>query len=139
MTWPTWPLALAYRCSSGARASFRYTCRKFRDALREHYPAESEILFANKPNNGLAYRHIMNQESAGGDWFGVNEMYLSLLAGTDPKTLILNGSNKSTEKTGDGSGQRALHQHRRYLTSSTGSTKCANGWVGSRQPYRSGT
>ena len=28
----------------------------------------------------------------------MNELYLSLLAGTDPKTLVLNGSNKSTEE-----------------------------------------
>lgn len=40
----------------------------------------------------------MNQEGAGGDCFGVNEVYLSLLAGTDPKTLVLNGSNKATEE-----------------------------------------
>ena len=44
---------------------FRYTYRQFRDAFRKHYPGESEILFANKSNNGLAYRHIMNQEGAG--------------------------------------------------------------------------
>ena len=40
----------------------------------------------------------MNQEGAGGDCFGVNEMYLALLAGTNPKTLVLNGSNKQTEE-----------------------------------------
>ena len=77
---------------------FRYTYRQFRDAFRKHYPGESEILFANKSNNGLAYRHIMNQEGAGGDCFGVNEMYLSLLAGTDASTLVLNGSNKQDEE-----------------------------------------
>jgi len=77
---------------------FRFTYRQFRDAFRKHYPGESEILFANKSNNGLAYRHIMNQEGAGGDCFGVNEMYLSLLAGTDASTLVLNGSNKQDEE-----------------------------------------
>ena len=77
---------------------FRYTYRQFRDAFRRHYPAESQILFANKSNNGLAYRHIMNQEGAGGDCFGVNEMYLALLAGTDAGTLVLNGSNKEDEE-----------------------------------------
>jgi diaminopimelate decarboxylase len=71
----------------------RYTYRRFRDAFRAHYP-EVEILFANKSNNGLAIRHIMNQEGAGGDCFGLNEMYMALLAGTNPKTLVLNGSNK---------------------------------------------
>src|SRR5919112_2046769 len=40
----------------------------------------------------------MNQEGAGGDCFGVNEMYLALLAGTNPKTLVLNGSNKQPEE-----------------------------------------
>lgn len=75
----------------------RYTYRQFRDAFRAHY-ADVEILFANKSNNGLAIRHIMNQEGAGGDCFGVNEMYLALLAGTNPKTLVLNGSNKETEE-----------------------------------------
>ena len=75
----------------------RYTYRRFRDAFRSRYP-DVEILFANKSNNGLAIRHIMNQEGAGGDCFGVNEMYLALLAGTNPKTLVLNGSNKQPEE-----------------------------------------
>src|SRR2546426_5021457 len=80
-----------------SESQFRHTYRQFRDAFRKHYP-DVEILFANKSNNGLAYRHIMNQEGAGGDCFGVNEMYLALLAGTNPKTLVLNGSNKETEE-----------------------------------------
>ena len=80
-----------------AENQLRYTYRQFRDAFRKHYP-DVEILFANKSNNGLAIRHIMNQEGAGGDCFGVNEMYLALLAGTNPKTLVLNGSNKQTEE-----------------------------------------
>src|SRR5579871_5497229 len=80
-----------------SESQLRYTYRQFRDAFRRHYP-DVEILFANKSNNGLAIRHIMNQEGAGGDCFGVNEMYLALLAGTDPTTLVLNGSNKQTEE-----------------------------------------
>ena len=80
-----------------SESQLRHTYRQFRDAFRKHYP-DVEILFANKSNNGLAIRHVMNQEGAGGDCFGVNEMYLALLAGTDPKTLVLNGSNKETEE-----------------------------------------
>ena len=76
----------------------RYGYRRFRDAFAKEYNGEVEILFANKSNNGLAIRHIMNQEGAGGDCFGVNEMYLALLAGTNPKTLVLNGSNKEDEE-----------------------------------------
>ena len=75
----------------------RYTYRSFRDAFRAHYP-DVDILFANKSNNGLAIRHIMNQEGAGGDCFGAQEMYMALLAGTDPRTLVLNGSNKQDEE-----------------------------------------
>ena len=75
----------------------RFTYRRFRDAFKSRYP-DVEILFANKSNNGLAIRHIMNQEGAGGDCFGVNEMYLALLAGSNPKTLVLNGSNKQPEE-----------------------------------------
>lgn len=80
-----------------SESQLRYTYRQFRDAFRRHY-SNVEILFANKSNNGLAIRHIMNQEGAGGDCFGVNEMYLALLAGTNPKTLVLNGSNKQPEE-----------------------------------------
>ena len=75
----------------------RYTYRAFRDAFRRHYP-DVEILFANKSNNGLAIRHIMNQEGAGGDCFGAQEMYMALVAGTNPKTLVLNGSNKQDDE-----------------------------------------
>jgi diaminopimelate decarboxylase len=76
---------------------FRLAYRNWRDAFAKRYPMV-EVLFANKSNNGLAYRHIMNQEGAGGDCFGINEMYMALLAGTDPKTLVLNGSNKQPEE-----------------------------------------
>jgi diaminopimelate decarboxylase len=75
----------------------RYNYRAFRDAFRKYYP-DTEILFANKSNNGLAIRHIMNQEGAGGDCFGAQEMYMALLAGTNPKTLVLNGSNKQDDE-----------------------------------------
>lgn len=75
----------------------RQNYRAFRDAFRAHYP-DTEILFANKSNNGLAIRHIMNQEGAGGDCFGAQEMYMALLAGTNPKSLVLNGSNKQDDE-----------------------------------------
>ena len=75
----------------------RQNYRAFRDAFRAHYP-DVEILFANKSNNGLAIRHIMNSEGAGGDCFGAQEMYMALLAGTNGRTLVLNGSNKQTEE-----------------------------------------
>ena len=77
---------------------FRHNYRKFRDAFQKHYPGTVEILFANKSNNGLAVRYIMNQEGAGGDAFGHNELYLALFSGVDPKKLVLNGSNKGVKE-----------------------------------------
>ena len=76
----------------------RHNFRRFRDAFAARYPGTVEILFANKSNNSLAVRHIMNQEGAGGDAFGINEMYLALLTGADPKKMVLNGSNKEPEE-----------------------------------------
>ena len=56
---------------------------EFESGTFDNYNGEVEILYANKSNNSLALRHIMNQEGGGGDCFGVNEMYISLLAGTN--------------------------------------------------------
>jgi diaminopimelate decarboxylase len=109
---------------------FRYTYRRFRDAFSKYYPAESEILFANKSNNGLAYRHIMNQEGAGGDCFGVNEMYLALLAGTDPRTLVLNGSRTSRTRKSRWLSQTACASTSMRWTNSIASTRFVNARAG---------
>ena len=96
-----------------SESQFRYTYRQFRDAFRHHYPAESQILFANKSNNGLAYRHIMNQEGAGGDCFG-GERNVPVPAGRNrcehPGAERLQQGGRGT---GNGGGQRAMHQYRR--------------------------
>jgi diaminopimelate decarboxylase len=73
----------------------RHNVRAITRAFRARYP-RTEILFSNKANNNPAVRRIFNQEGAGGDCFGYGELYLSLLAGTDPGKLMLNGSNKQT-------------------------------------------
>ncbi|MSO54105.1 MAG: diaminopimelate decarboxylase [Rhodospirillales bacterium] len=80
-----------------SEGQLRHNYRRFRDAWQRHYD-DVHVLFANKSNNGLAIRHIMNQEGAGGDAFGYNELYFALLAGADPKKTVLNGSNKGEEE-----------------------------------------
>lgn len=75
----------------------RHNYRRFHRAWAERYPSV-QVLFANKANNNLAVRRVLQQEGAGGDCFGVGELYLSLLAGVDPRKLVLNGSNKSLEE-----------------------------------------
>ena len=62
-------------------------------AFRSRYP-RTEILFANKANNNPAVRAVFSLAGAGGDCFGYNELYLSILGGADPRLLVLNGSNK---------------------------------------------
>ena len=77
-----------------SEGQFRHNVRRFLDAFGARYP-DVEVLYANKANNALAVRHIMTQEGAGGDAFGVGEMYFALLCGTPGAKLVLNGSNKS--------------------------------------------
>ena len=106
------PSNSARRSTSSRKISCATPTGEFRDAFRSHYP-DVEILFANKSNNGLAIRHIMNQEGAGGDCFGVNEMYLALLAGTEPEDAGAQRLEQAARRARDGDPERALHQHRR--------------------------
>ncbi len=77
-----------------SEGQIRHNVRAITRAFRGRYP-RTEILFSNKANNNPAIRRVFNQEGAGGDCFGYGELYLSLLAGTDPDKLMLNGSNKA--------------------------------------------
>ena len=71
----------------------RRNYRRFRDAFATLYP-NVVVLYATKANNDLAVRRILTSEGAGGDCFGLGELTISLLAGTPPDRLVLNGSNK---------------------------------------------
>ena len=71
--------------------------RKWHDAFAARYP-RSEILFATKANNNLTVRRIFTRAGAGGDAFGPGELYLTLLAGTDPDRVVLNGFNKQDQE-----------------------------------------
>jgi diaminopimelate decarboxylase len=70
-----------------------HNVRAISQAFRRRYP-RTEILFANKANNNPAVRAVFSQSGAGGDCFGYNELYLSILGGARPELLVLNGSNK---------------------------------------------
>ena len=71
----------------------RRNYRRFRDAFATLYP-NVVVLYATKANNDLAVRRILTSEGAGWDCFGLGELTISLLAGTPPARLVLNGSNK---------------------------------------------
>lgn len=79
-----------------SEAQIRSNYRRIRDAYRARYTEGAvTILYAVKANNNLAVRKILSQEGAGGDCFGIGEIYISLLGGADPEKLVLNGSSKS--------------------------------------------
>ncbi len=76
----------------------RHNYRRFFKAFADLYGAERlSVFFAIKSNNNLAIRRIFSQEGAGGDCFGMGELYASLLGGADPQKLVMNGSNKPPE------------------------------------------
>ena len=70
---------------------------RYRDAYVSRYP-RSEILYATKANNNLAVRRVFTLAGAGADTFGPGELYLTLMAGTDPRRVVLNGFNKRDEE-----------------------------------------
>ena len=95
---------------------FRHNYRRFREAFQSRYP-KVDILFANKSNNGMAIQRIMNQEGAGGDCFGENELYLALLAGTDPATPIIHDGHRISAGRAVATGLTAIFE-----------TDCRRGW-----------
>jgi diaminopimelate decarboxylase len=75
----------------------RLNARRFHRAFADRYPRVT-VLYANKANDNLAIRHILTQEDAGGDCFGLGELTVSLQSGVPPSKLVLNGSNKTTHE-----------------------------------------
>jgi diaminopimelate decarboxylase len=78
-------------------AQIRQNYRRFYAAFADRYPSV-HIHFAIKANNNLAIRRILTQEGAGGECFGMGELWATLQGGTDPAHTVINGSNKSTEE-----------------------------------------
>jgi diaminopimelate decarboxylase len=77
----------------------RHNYRKFYNAFASRYTGNKvQPLYAIKANNNLAVRRILFQEGAGGDCFGLGEMYATFLGGADPRKIVLNGSNKTEEE-----------------------------------------
>ena len=72
----------------------RHNYRRIRDAFAARWGAGVNVHFAIKSNPALAVRRILTQEGAGGDCLGVPELHASLVAGTPPERLVLNGNNK---------------------------------------------
>lgn len=80
-----------------AEGTLRANYRRIYRAFSGLWPSEVTVMYAIKANNNLAVRAILHHEGAGGDCFGESELYATFLAGADPSTVVLNGSNKSVE------------------------------------------
>lgn len=78
--------------------SLRTACHQYRDAFKQYYPGESQVLYASKAWNCLAVCAIVAQESLGIDVVSGGELYTALKAGVDPSLLYLHGNNKSLDE-----------------------------------------
>jgi diaminopimelate decarboxylase len=77
--------------------TIRTRIRRMRKAFADHYPNEMIVCVGMKANWGLAVRRVVVQEGAGGDAFGLGELTVAMLAGSDPRKIVLNGANKAEE------------------------------------------
>src|SRR6478609_2593653 len=59
--------------------ALRANFRRIRSAFREQWPGTVEALYAIKSNNNLAIRRVLASEGAGGDCFGLAELYATFL------------------------------------------------------------
>lgn len=75
----------------------RQNVKAYQEAFVSRYP-RSKIFFATKANNNIAVRTVYTQAGAGGDAFGVGELLVTLLAGTPPHWIVLNGFNKGDDE-----------------------------------------
>jgi diaminopimelate decarboxylase len=77
-----------------SEARLRANYRRIRDAFAARWPAGVEVCYAIKANPALAIRRVLADEGAGGDCLGLHELQASIVAGTPPAALVLNGNNK---------------------------------------------
>jgi len=75
----------------------RYNYRRLYEAFSSRYP-RVDVFYALKANNNLAVRRILYTEGAGGECFGLSEMYATFIGGADRGRVVINGSNKSPEE-----------------------------------------
>ncbi|MGK7919508.1 MAG: diaminopimelate decarboxylase [Trichodesmium sp.] len=75
--------------------TLRTACRQYRDALKQHYPGESLVLYASKAWSCLAICAICGAEGLGIDVVSGGELYTAIQAGVNPEKIYFHGNNKS--------------------------------------------
>ncbi|NJR76477.1 MAG: diaminopimelate decarboxylase [Scytonema sp. CRU_2_7] len=75
--------------------TLRLACQQYRDAFKQYYQGESQVLYASKAWNCLAICAIIASEGLGIDVVSGGELYTALTAGVSPDKIYLHGNNKS--------------------------------------------
>ena len=76
-------------------ATLRMASRNYRQVFAQHYPGESQVLYASKAWNCLAVCAIAASEGLGVDVVSGGELYTALQAGVKTDRIYLHGNNKS--------------------------------------------
>ncbi|MEZ5926858.1 MAG: hypothetical protein R3D57_21020, partial [Hyphomicrobiaceae bacterium] len=80
-----------------SESTIRHNYRRIHRAFQDVYPAEVIVCAGMKGNAGLAARRVIVEEGGGGDAFGLGELTVAMMAGSDPRKIVMNGANKSRE------------------------------------------
>ncbi|MEH2108595.1 diaminopimelate decarboxylase [Nostoc sp.] len=78
--------------------TLRSACQQYRDAFKQYYKGESQVLYASKAWNCLTVCAIAASEGLGIDVVSGGELYTALQAGVSPEKIYLHGNNKSREE-----------------------------------------
>ncbi|MHC5595190.1 MAG: diaminopimelate decarboxylase [Nostoc sp.] len=78
--------------------TLRSACQQYRDAFKQYYKGQSQVLYASKAWNCLAVCAIAASEGLGIDVVSGGELYTALQAGVSPDKIYLHGNNKSREE-----------------------------------------
>jgi len=78
--------------------TLRSACQQYRDAFKQYYKGESQVLYASKAWNCLAVCAIAASEGLGIDVASGGELYTALQVGVNPDTIYLHNNNKSREE-----------------------------------------
>ncbi|MEH2455514.1 diaminopimelate decarboxylase [Nostoc sp.] len=78
--------------------TLRSACQQYRDAFKQYYKGESQVLYASKAWSCLAVCAIAASVGLGIDVVSGGELYTALQAGVSPDKIYLHGNNKSREE-----------------------------------------
>ncbi len=79
-------------------ATIQGACRAYLQAVREHYPGPSEVLYASKALCNMAVNRLIHEEGLATEVVSGGELFTVLRAGIPAETIYFQGNNKSVEE-----------------------------------------